>query len=452
MLFNSVIFIFFFLPLSLLFYYLTPNPLQKLSILTISLLFILWSDFYFAALFFMSLIINYLLYKMLKDRQSKAILWSGIIFNLLPLIFFKYFDIFMFNLFENESIFGNLRNLAMPLGISFYSFKGIAFIMDVYHKKIKKTSFIDFAIFYSLFSTFLAGPILTYENSQFLNHKKFDIEIFSEAIERFIFGLAKKVVIAGSLAYVVDSIYAQLQYGIDLPTAWIGVIFYSFQIYFDFSGYSDMAIALSNMFNISVPENFNYPYYSKSISEFWRRWHISLSNWFKNYLYIPLGGNRTRLVYFNLLIVFVATGLWHGSSINYLFWGLWHGFFILVDKVLSKHKIMPISDIFKISFTFFVVSLGWVLFRSLNVDQAVAYFSSLFIQNKEIVTFSWQHYLGTYQVLIIVLAITFSFPWYKKFVGNLHQAFRYAFVILLFIISIMYLVSGSYSPFIYFKF
>lgn len=323
MLFSSPIFLFLFLPITILLFYISYGKLKNSVLLLASLVFYAWGGVSYSSILIISILANYLFGLLIStEKHTKLILGLGVGVNLLILMIFKYADFFVMNLNE---LFTNLHlepikqpNILLPIGISFFTFQAISYLVDIYRKEVVyQKNIINLALYISLFPQLIAGPIVRYHDiANQLIKRSFSINKFGEGVERFIIGLSKKGLLANNFAIVADEIMGSDFTDISTPTAWVGIVSYAFQIYFDFSGYSDMAIGLGKMFGFTFLENFNFPYISKSIKEFWRRWHISLSTWFKDYLYIPLGGNRvsnTR-VYVNLLIVFTLTGLWHGAS------------------------------------------------------------------------------------------------------------------------------------------
>ncbi len=359
MVFSSVIFLMVFLPIVLItasliylsLYSLKSNKfvILNLFLLLSSLLFYFWGEpkhlYIMLAVTFITYISGILINKL---KYKKIVLIISIIFNLSILGYFKYYNFFMdligldlvnFFLSENEKI-KSIVEVALPLGISFYVFQGISYLIDVYKGEVKAAyNFINFASYITLFPQLVAGPIVRYSHiGHELTYREITVDRFSNGASRFIMGLAKKLLIADTLGRVADAAFAVPNGELSAFSAWLGIISYSLQIYFDFSGYSDMAIGIGHMLGFKFPENFNYPYISKSVKEFWRRWHISLSTWFRDYVYIPLGGNRKGKFrsYINQIIVFFLCGLWHGASIMFVLWGLYHGFFLTIEKMFPK--------------------------------------------------------------------------------------------------------------------
>ncbi|EPY2277624.1 MBOAT family O-acyltransferase [Clostridium sporogenes] len=396
-----------------------------------------------------------------KKRLKKIILLVGIMLNLILLFYYKYYDFAIGNINRISNATFQYKGIILPIGISFFTFQGMSYIIDIYRNdaNVNKNIF-SVALYISFFPQLIAGPIVKYKDiDNQIRKRKESMEYFGYGIERFVIGLSKKVIIADTVAGIADTIFSLSNVGIDQPTAWLGAICYTFQIYFDFSGYSDMAIGLGYMFGFKFMENFNYPYISKSITEFWRRWHISLSTWFKEYLYIPLGGNRKGNTYLNLFIVFFTTGLWHGASWNFIAWGIWNGIFIIIEKIINKKRwYIKIPSFIKTTITMFIVILGWVLFRANGLMDAINYLSIMFGINKATtVTYQFSYFVNKKLVFWMIISIIGSTP----IIGNMlrlyenkkiFQMLKTIFIGILLIISIIFIVNSIYSPFIYFQF
>ena len=465
MVFSSTIFIFIFLPFILLLYYLAGKKIKNYILLIASLIFYAWGGVAYLKILIASIILNYS-FGILVDKYSnreilkKAILTLGVILNLSILFYYKYYDFFIENanaLFDTNL---SLKHIVLPIGISFFTFQGMSYIIDIYRGdgKVNKNPF-SVALYISLFPQLVAGPIIKYKTiDKEIRSRQESIEQFSYGINRFVLGLSKKVIIADILGAMADNIFSLYEKGIDTPTAWIGAICYTFQIYYDFLGYSDMAIGLGHMFGFRFMENFNYPYISKSITEFWRRWHISLSTWFKEYLYIPLGGNRKGNVYVNLFIVFLVTGIWHGASWTFILWGIWHGIFIVFERLIkNKSWYINIPSIIKYLVTMFIVIIGWVLFRADNVSQAFGYLEVMFGVNSNANLYEFTYFINKKLVLWIVVAALGSLPFIsnklRKYNGNKSfEIISTVGILILFILSIVFIINSTYSPFIYFQF
>ncbi|HDK7168161.1 membrane-bound O-acyltransferase family protein [Clostridium sporogenes] len=471
MVFSSQIFIFIFLPLTLIIYYtlgniLSNNIFKNCISLFASLIFYSWGGIKYLPVLCSSIFINYifgLIINKLKDKKrfKKFFLLIGIILNLVLLFYYKYYDFAIGNINRISNVSFQFKEIALPIGISFFTFQGMSYIIDIYRKDAKvNKNIISVALYISLFPQLIAGPIVKYKDiDNQIRKRKETMEYFSYGIERFVIGLSKKVIIADTIAGIADTIFSLSNVGIDQPTAWLGAICYTFQIYFDFSGYSDMAIGLGYLFGFKFMENFNYPYISKSITEFWRRWHISLSTWFKEYLYIPLGGNRKGNTYLNLFIVFLVTGLWHGASWNFIAWGIWNGIFIIIEKIINKKRwYIKIPSFIKTTITMFIVILGWVLFRANGLMDAINYLSIMFGINKATtVTYQFSYFVNKKLVFWMIISIIGSTP----ISGNMLRLYKNKkkfemlktiFIGILLIISIIFIVNSTYSPFIYFQF
>ncbi|MDR1618231.1 MAG: MBOAT family protein [Treponema sp.] len=465
MVFSSTIFLFFFLPPVILGYRLLKEAYRVYFLLLASLFFYTWGEPAYILIMLLSITINYLFGLAIyavgtrSGPATKLFLAAGILSNLGVLYYFKYlnFTLSVFNLFFNTNIVN--PRIVMPIGISFFTFQGMSYIIDLYRKKValqKNPALVAFYI--SFFPQLIAGPIVRYiDIEQQIYSRNESIGQFVRGARRFISGLAKKVIIANTLGYTADQVFANPPAANGPATAWLGVICYSFQIYFDFSGYSDMAIGLGKMFGFEFRENFDYPYISKTLTEFWRRWHISLSSWFRDYLYIPLGGNRKGNVYINLFIVFFVTGLWHGARFSFIAWGLWHGFFLIAERLLrireANGPFVPLRRLV----TMLIVIIGWVFFRAEGLQNALKYLGVMFGLMRNISYFSWRFYLTPNTVIALVLAVIASMPVTKWRVFNCQRTawFKYIspiLIIILFFISGVFVVSSSYNPFIYFRF
>ena len=470
MLFSSMIFLWLFLPVVFILYYIIDKKFRNLLLLVASIVFYAWGGVSYTLIMFSSIIINYL-FALLIDKaieennklKKKIYLALCVIINLSILGYFKYTDfaISIINSISGKELI-SLKNIVLPIGISFYTFQALSYVVDVYreHNKAQK-NIINLALYISFFPQLIAGPIVKYHDidSQITNRTE-SLENISYGIKRFIYGLSKKVILANMFALSCDEILKQPVGDIGTALAWVAALLYTLQIYYDFSGYSDMAIGLGHMFGFKFLENFNYPYISKSVQDFWRRWHISLSTWFKEYLYIPLGGNRRGkyFTYLNLLIVFFATGLWHGASFNFILWGLWHGLFLVIEriflgKLLEKNKLKFLNHIYVI----LVFVLGWVLFRANNLSHALDLYKLMFSYQESPYTVRYFFYPQT--LVCFIFGILFSglfqslFPKIKEaiFSSRVYVLEGIIQFILLFI-CIMYLVNGTYNPFIYFRF
>ena len=385
MVFSDLAFVYFFLPLALL----GILPIIKtragpLIILLFSIGFFYWSSGAYTLILLLSLAINYGAARVMTRWRSPSILYGTIILNLAVLFHYKYlgFLIDALNIQDTTSLSAYAKNLILPIGISFYTFQGISYLVDVWRKDIDaERDFILFGAYLSFFSQLIAGPIIRYKDvAQDFKEPQVSTDNILSGFMRFSIGLFKKVVIADTMGGIADEVFAQSPETLGLTTAWVGALAYTAQIYFDFSGYSDMAIGIARIFGIRIPENFNHPYASATITNFWRRWHISLSSWFRDYLYIPLGGNRKgeMRTYLNLGLVFLATGIWHGAAWTFVIWGIWHGVFITLEKVVLGRRAAQLDNTaMRFLYCLPVVIFGWVLFRSPDLGFALSYWQQM---------------------------------------------------------------------------
>lgn len=470
MVFSSTIFLFLFLPVVLIIYYLLPKIKYKnVFLLIASFVFYGYGEHKFVFIMILSIIINYILGFIVEYAKKYSLIYRRISLLLVVLVnvgllfYYKYYDFFIENA---NSIFGlelPLKHIVLPIGISFFTFQIMSYLFDLYLNKVKlQKNPLKLGLYIALFPQLIAGPIVRYiDIAEQIDNRTFSVDYFAEGLKRFIIGLGKKIIIANSFASVADSIFAMSPSDMSIMLAWGGAIAYTLQIYFDFSGYSDMAIGLGYMLGFKFLENFNYPYIAKSVQDFWRRWHISLSSWFRDYVYIPLGGNRTGNVYINLLIVFFVTGLWHGASWNFVLWGLWHGLFLIIERLLRNSKLQNIKVpyIFTWFYTMIVVIVGWVMFRAVDMTYAYNYIKVMFgIGSNELVGSLVIKYMNEYLVILII-AVLSSTPLLKNLsilIERYNITFsyisKYAFLIILFWLSIIYTVASTYNPFIYFNF
>ena len=470
MVFSSPVFLFIFLPLVSLFYYLTPLRFRNLILLLSSFIFYAWGAPKIVLLLVFSCGIDYYLGRAIFGKKSLYKLWISILLNLSFLFYYKYANFFIYEFNSILSFFGleglSWTNILLPIGISFFTFQKISYLVDLYRGIAQPASnFLNYCLFVSLFPQLIAGPIVRYhEISKQIEKRKYSIEKFFLGSARFSIGLAKKILIADQMGAIADNIFGMRSSLLAPEYIWLGVLAYSFQIYFDFSGYSDMAIGLGKIFGFNIPENFNFPYLAKNFTDFWRRWHLSLSRWMKDYLYIPLGGNRKpRLrTYLNLWIVFLLSGVWHGASWNFIFWGAFHGLFLSIDKLFWQKISKKIPEFINIAFTFFLVLISWIFFRADNLTEAVKFLSIMFdFSNwseypRKIFPLDLIHNRGCF---ILLLAFIFSFTTLGKRIqeyllkDNLKNRFIYGGVILLLLfLSILSISTADYSPFLYFRF
>ena len=471
MVFSSMVFLWIFLPTVLIFYYLFDKRYRNNFLLCASLFFYFWGEPSYILVLLASIVFNYFMGLWIdksEDKKRKIALTLCIIGNICILGYFKYFNFLIesLNMIAGKQQFV-FKHVALPIGISFYTFQSLSYVIDLYSKKIKvQKNILNLALYIALFPQLIAGPIVKYQDIEDqLTKREESIDKFVLGIKRFILGLGKKVVISNTLAVASDKIFACNPCEISSPLAWAGILCYTLQIYYDFSGYSDMAIGLGKMFGFDFLENFNLPYISQSIGEHWRRWHISLSSWFKNYVYIPLGGNRKgeAMTLINLFIVFVLTGTWHGAGITFIVWGMWHGFFIVFERfwfrsVLEKNKFKFLNVIYMWA----VVVLGFVIFRSDNLPHAMNYFYAMFCGNPNVI-WSFSEIINIYTIIAFVIAFLFcglfhpiknKFEEYciKKLPSWVVDFSVVSFYTLILAWCILKLISGTYNPFIYFRF
>lgn len=473
MVFSAPLFLFLFLPIFFLFYYLFPQRFKNYILLIFSVLFYTWGAPEFIILFLVSIFADFVITRqmtMASDGKRRCWLLLSLFLNISLLAYFKYANFFVDNCTIFFSWLGielpDWKRVVLPIGISFFTFQKISYTIDLYRKSCQPLQRIqDYAVYILMFPQLIAGPIVRFkEVEQQLLHRNeanaFDARVIG--FIRFVVGLSKKVLIANVLGEQVDSIFSVSPNDFSTGTAWIGILAYTFQIYFDFSGYSDMALGLGKMMGFTFPENFNFPYISRSISEFWKRWHITLGKWMMDYLYIPLGGNRIsrKRTYINLWLVFLISGLWHGDAWTFVAWGIFHGFFIVADKLFLLKFLNRIGKIPASIVTFFIVVMGWVIFRADSLQYAFLYFRKLFICE-----FRPDEFLFDSRFLFIfILAFIFSFMGLISKLETLPQRVfdenaSIVRILLFFIIAILLyllcggaILSGSFNPFIYFRF
>ena len=470
MVFSSSTFLVFFLPAVLLGYYIIHPRLRNPFLLAASLFFYAWGEPKFVLVMLLSILCNYLFARRIDQRRKRNLdgklqLIAAVIFNIGLLIVFKYTNFLTYNL---SRVFRGIAvtHIALPIGISFFTFQALSYVVDVYRGEEVQKNPLDLGLYISFFPQLIAGPIVRYRTIAAQLHERSESwDGFSEGTERFLVGLFKKIILANNLSLLADAAFAASPSEISVCFSWLGALAYTFQIYYDFSGYSDMAIGLGKMFGFQFLENFNYPYIAQSVTDFWRRWHISLSSWFRDYVYFPLGGSHvsTKSKHIrNLLVVWLLTGIWHGASWNFVLWGLVYFFLLVLEKFVVKPENIR-SRTGKLCyrlFTFLAVMLCWVLFRAEGLQGAAGYFRSMLgLCSNPFVDANVRFYAREYLVLLILAAV-FSTPILSKlasrFENGRHKVLfgvlkAIAFVGLLFI-SLSYLVMGAHNPFIYFNF
>lgn len=462
MVFTSINFLYYFLPTVLILYFIVPKKYKNLLLLISSLLFYFYGEPKYIILMIIEIVLAYFEARLIEKYKSKEIFIFSIFIHVLLLCIFKYTNFLITNIngIFNTNI--SLLNIVLPIGISFYTFQIISYLVDVYKEKVKaQKNFISLATYVSLFPQLIAGPIVRYETiNDELDNRKQIFNDFSSGISRFIIGLSKKVLIANILGelcniFILSNEKTVLFY-------WIYGISYSLQIYFDFSAYSDMAIGLGRMFGFHFMENFDYPYISKSITEFWRRWHISLSSWFKDYVYIPLGGSRegTFKLIRNILIVWLLTGLWHGSEWTFVIWGMFIGILLVIEKLLLNKYIEKLPSIVRRIYTLFIIMISFIIFSGSNINESFNNIVGLFNFSNPFINKFTIHYLKDYG-LVLIIAIFLSTPILKntiiklkenKKINNIINILDIIVLLILLVIVTSYLIDSSYNPFLYFRF
>lgn len=466
MVFSSTIFLCVYLPLVLLGYYICPKKGRNLFLLIVSLVFYAWGEPKYVFLMIFSILVNYV-FGLLMDKHRankkrlKLMLVLSVVIDLGLLSVFKYTDFIITNINAIFNTGFELLNIALPIGISFYTFQAMSYTIDVYRDDVRvQRNLIDFGMYITMFPQLIAGPIVRYADVQDqLAERSVTTADFSEGVMRFVVGLGKKVLLANQMGAVWTDIYA-LGGDVSALMAWTGAVAFTFQIYFDFSGYSDMAIGLGRMFGFKFPENFRYPYESVSITDFWRRWHITLSTWFKEYLYIPLGGNRRGLARqaLNLLIVWSLTGFWHGAGWNFVMWGLYYFVILFVEKLFLLKALDKLPKFFRHVYALLLIIIGWVIFASDDVSVLLPYLGSLFGANGAVGGMD-VYTLVTKAVLIVICCVA-STELPKRLFGtmtgkmNEKAAFtvKSVLTIVLLALSMIFLIGDSYNPFLYFRF
>lgn len=466
MVFSSLLFLVIFLPIMLLLYYASPGAMRNAVLLICSLLFYAWGEPIYIVLLLLSTTADYAFGRALgrldlSQKRRRLIVVGSISINLAVLGFFKYADFIIANI--NELLHSTIEplNLPLPIGISFYTFQSISYIVDVYKGKSEpQKNWISFAAYISMFPQLVAGPIVQYNTiAEQLRSRRFQEEQFAEGVVRFIRGLAKKVLIANNIGLLWEQISSQPASELSIATAWLGIIAFALQIYFDFSGYSDMAIGLGHMLGFRFKENFNAPYRAISITDFWRRWHISLGNWFKEYVYIPLGGNRKGLAVQlrNILIVWLLTGIWHGASWNFALWGLYFAIILLIEKLFLLKLLARTPKLLQHGYALLLILIGWVIFVFEDVGHIQTYLYAMFGWHEQQ---SWvdqdtRYMLANYAILLVTSVFCAANPTWKRLKQKRSatlELLTWAVHMVLFLLCIAYLVDASFNPFLYFRF
>ncbi len=436
-----------------------------------SVIFYIFASVDFIFILLVSILTNYLLTIILtkaKEKFRTQIFILGVFFNLGLFVYFKYLGFLsgdvlnpLLRFFRIDVI--DVPKILIPLGLSFYTFHALSYLIDVYRRSIKPTTNLSkLGVYFMMFPHMIAGPIVRYgEISQYLSDRKITLDGFGKGTERFITGLAKKVLIADNLGVVPNEIFSIPPSHMNIETAWLGIIYFTFQIYIDFSAYSDMAIGLALMLGFTFPENFNYPYISRSISEFWQRWHMTLYRWFRDYIYIPLGGNRRSAPrnFLNIGLVFLLAGLWHGASWHFMAWGLLQAVFLILERINGGNWLKSLWRPLAHFYTMLAISISWVIFRSESIDYAISYLNRMFLDlSPSVLEYRpMEFFLTSERILALVIAIILSTSMLKRlYLPKLNQqvflSSKLVYLVIILAISIIYIADQTYKPFIYFKF
>lgn len=464
MLFSSLTFLFAFLPVTLLLYFLVKDKYKNYVLLVASLIFYSWGEPKYIILMLLSIIFNYFIALGINKyrKHKKALLIVSIIVNIGALFIFKYLDFAVYNINNAFGFSLNSPNLALPIGISFYTFQILSYVIDVYRKKVSvQRNIFTLGTYIALFPQLIAGPIVRYSDvEKQLKKRNHSIDKFCDGFRRFMVGFIKKVLIANNVSVIADAIYNNpSSLSLSPLIIIISLLAYTLQIYYDFSGYSDMAIGLGKIFGFDFEENFNYPYSATSISDFWRRWHISLTTWFRDYVYIPLGGNRCSKAKWmrNFLIVWLLTGLWHGASWNFILWGMFYAAILLVEK-FGFHKVLKkLPKLFSWIYSFAIINFGWLLFRVNNLSDLKYVINSFFSHEATIIDFIRDNFSLVHYWPALFIGLLFMFP-IGKSAADWLQKRQWGGVVLdllltlLFLLGVFALINNSYNPFIYFRF
>ena len=461
MVFSSLLFLFIFLPVFLTVYFILPKNLRNLILFLASLMFYAWGEPVYVSIMIFSTVLDYTCGRIIDHfRAHKLIpklgLGLSLIGNLGMLGFFKYADFFISNTNALLGTHWDLLRIALPIGISFYTFQTMSYTIDLYRGKIQvQKNIIAFGAYVSMFPQLIAGPIVTYATvEKELNHREVTFEDFGLGAMRFIEGLGKKVLIANNIGLLWDQILNTPINNLAIIGAWLGAISFGLQLYFDFSGYSDMAIGLGQMLGFRFPENFNYPYIAKSVSDFWRRWHMTLTGWFREYVYIPLGGNRVSKprFYLNILIVWFLTGFWHGAGWNFILWGLFFAVLMIIERSFLLKYLEKLPSFISRFYLLFVVTISWVLFAHDSLEQAISYLKVMFgIGTNSFINTPSLYAITNFYVLIII-GIVFATPLMNNLKARLNEWVVFAFYVVTLFLSTAYLVDATFNPFLYFRF
>ncbi len=465
MVFSSIPFLYFFLPIVIILYFAVPKKFRNLILFLCSLMFYAWGELIYVTIMLFSTVLDYTNGRLLErfegcGKKRRAILIFDIIANLGILMFFKYSDFFISNINSLTGSQIGLLGLALPIGVSFYTFQTMSYTIDVYrHDAPAQKNIISFGAYVTLFPQLIAGPIVRYNTiAGQLNNRRESFSMFYDGVVRFCVGLAKKVLLANNIGMLWDTISATPAAQISVVSSWIGIIAFALQIYFDFSGYSDMAIGLGKMFGFTFEENFNYPYTSKSITEFWRRWHISLGTWFREYVYIPLGGSRKgrAQTYINIFVVWFLTGFWHGASWNFAVWGLYFAIILIIEKTFLLKLLAKLPKFVSHIYATILILFGWVIFAFDSLKNGVEYFKTMLGIGASGIIDSVAIYNISSYGLVLIIAIVASMPLCKKIFDKFTWSKKEIVIGVLSLISLLlctiYLVNSAYNPFLYFRF
>ena len=467
MLFSSMFFLSVFLPVVILLYFLTGKRYRQHILLVASLFFYGWGEPKNIYIVLLVCLVSYICALAIQKAESpgkrRGILALDVILKLGVLGYFKYLNFLVENVNHVFSAHFQVQHIVMPLGISFFIFQALSYVIDVYRGDVKaQRNPYKLTLYISFFPQLVAGPIVKYHDiAQDIEDNHSDFADVVYGLQRFIVGLSKKVLLANPLGQIADMIFAEGYTAADASIAWLGAICYTLQLFYDFSGYSDMAIGLGRIFGFHFLENFNYPYIAKSITEFWRRWHISLGSWFREYMYIPLGGNRQgpRRTYINLFLVFCVTGLWHGANWTFVLWGMWHGLFIVAERAWGIKNIQSGPwDVLRHSYTILAIVLGLTMFRTDTVTEGLGMIGAMFgLTTPRVLPQDLLYYLDGHNMLILALAVLFSMPirlpeWLKAKAGAYVRGIYQLGLVALLILCMANLASSTYNPFIYFRF
>lgn len=468
MVFSSMVFLFAFLPIVMLLYYAAPMKLRNIILAVSGVFFYAWGEPVYVLMMLLTIAVDFFCGLLLSryDGNKKArlaVLVLTIILNLGFFVVFKYSSFIITNINDWFNLNINDPKLPLPIGISFYTFQAMSYVIDLYRKEIAvQKNIINFTGYVTMFPQLIAGPIVRYSDIEHeINHREITLTKMSDGVSIFLKGLAKKVLLANNIGMIWTSIKALDYATLPTLTAWIGILAFTFQIYYDFSGYSDMAIGLGKMLGFEFPPNFEHPYLSKSITEFWRRWHMTLGSWFRSYVYIPLGGNRggTLKTIRNLLIVWALTGFWHGASWNFMFWGLYFGVIIVIERFFLLKHLQKLPKLIQWAYSFLLIVLGWVLFEMNSLSSIGSFMSALFGLNGAGLYNPQSFFYLTSNLVIFVLCAVFSTKlihrpaaWlYKKSEGS-YRFVKLSAGLIMLSLSICYIATSGYNPFLYFNF